>query len=926
MQYCSEISLVALAAIAAAAALCADAAGVADEIRAIKAEIKSNSIDRTTKCRYYRAWYADQCDKAELAAIRERNIAAHRRWIALKPNSPYPRASLGRVYAALGKWDEARKELEAAYAERRKLDFMQNVNVGWELANLMWHDGDKDGARKMIAQVAALERKGDTPSTYWRAQYLDMMFKNEDEDIDALRLPHSCDGKPFPTPQRAEYGDAKVSLAKVEVSLKEEGRSKKEEVRSSGGNFKGRSKKEEGKEEGENDPIVRLLKRKLQRFGSKFVEGRSKKEEGRGEDVMTIELEISPDALVDKPQGYLLEVRSKKEEGRSSEKEEVRSKKEEGRSNGGVVLIKARDRLGALWGVVSFLQCVQRKESSGDNSKLLPSSFSLLPSIRAMRIEDWPGMERRGVIDYFQPEFLEIALFGKMSSVTIDLGNDYSLSPLDRELHHIWGERFKSFGIEMYCVIRSKAMEPIIPLSSPRTWRLHLAWTRFIASCGMGMSFHLDDSRFPLHPLDLEGAGSGANLDAKYLTRLYREVKKDYPDFKMQFCPPFYWGPDASARYPEKRDPYLYSLGKDLDSEIDVYWTGPRVKSMGFTPERVQWYIDRIGRKPTVFHNSDCIGRHNHIQYGADPTGFKRSHSPDIFDYLASFQQNMSSYNGSIWAYSAMDWVWNPVAHDPTNSVVRAVDILEGPGVSKALGDAMPSISYFDKYTHGTPRGELFAEDQAELDRRVAEADAAWKKAYSLAKNGGKFIDGFRRGLEWARKLAEIKRNPPEWFLMKHEAEMANNSWARSEVGYDEKNGDQFIPSEMMSGATYYSNITDWSHGKRTVRYVNPGVSVRGMFTCNSYPPPAPYKMLIVGMRFQGKAPTVEVEVNGRVLWRGEPFVRNKFTPLEVELPVDAMRMGDNRFVIRNASAEVDPERKAIIHYIVVRPSATPQR
>ena len=81
MQYCSEIRLVALAAIAAAAALCADAAGVADEIRAIKAEIKSNSIDRTTKCRYYRAWYADQCDKAELAAIRERNIAAHRRWI-----------------------------------------------------------------------------------------------------------------------------------------------------------------------------------------------------------------------------------------------------------------------------------------------------------------------------------------------------------------------------------------------------------------------------------------------------------------------------------------------------------------------------------------------------------------------------------------------------------------------------------------------------------------------------------------------------------------------------------------------------------------------------------------------------------------------------------------------------------------------------
>ena len=862
-----ELKRIVFAAMAAAAALFANAASIADEMKAIKAEIKSNSINRTTRCRYYKAWYAEQCDKSELAAIFKRNVAAHRRWIELKPDSMDAHASLGSVYAALEKWDEAKKELEKAYTASNRIDFTLRVQAGWDLANCYWREGDKAGAKRLISETANLKRNGDTPSAYFAAKYLDMMFKGDDSDLDHFQLPHSVDGKPFPTPQEAKYGEKKVSLARVEIKFGTNGT--------------------DGTD-GTKDPIIRLLKKKLIRFGTKFEKGGT-----------PIEIEISSNAPVDNPQGYSLDVA------------------------GGKVSIKARSRLGALWGVVSLIQCVDRgdnEQPTTDNLQTFkPSNLQTSPSIRCMEVRDWPRLERRGVIDNWQPEFLEIALFGKMSSVTIHVSNKYHLSPLDRELHRIWGERFKSFGIEMYCVIRDTAMEPIVPLSSPRTWKLHLAWTRFIASCGMGMSFHLDDSRFPLHPLDLENTGSGANLDAKYLTRLYHEVKKDYPDFKMQFCPPFYWGPNSPARYPEPRDPYLRSLGTDLDPAIDVYWTGGSVKSSGFTPDRVKWYIDRIGRKPTVFHNGNCIGQHHYIQFGTDPTGYKKSHSPEIFDYLASFQHNMSSFNETSEIYSAMDWTWNPDAHDPTNSVFRAIDQLEGPGVAETISEATPSLSYFDTYEYGTPRGELFAEDQSDLDRRVADADAAWQKAVAIAKNGGRFVAGFKRGLDWARGLAKIKRNPPEWFLKKHEAEMANNSWARDEVGYDEKNGDQFIPSEMISGATYYSNITDWSHGKRTVRYVNPGVSVRGMFSCNSYPPPAPYKMLIVGMHFHKKAPTVEVEVNGRVLWRGEPFVHNKFTPLEVELPVDAMRMGDNRFVIRNASADGDPVRKAIIHYIVVR-------
>lgn len=99
---------------AVAACTCAMPALSADELKVVRAEIDSNSVDRTHKCQYYKAWYNEQCTKAELDAMLERNIAAHRRWIELDPKSFYPYVSLGKTLAAVGRWDEARPVLEKA--------------------------------------------------------------------------------------------------------------------------------------------------------------------------------------------------------------------------------------------------------------------------------------------------------------------------------------------------------------------------------------------------------------------------------------------------------------------------------------------------------------------------------------------------------------------------------------------------------------------------------------------------------------------------------------------------------------------------------------------------------------------------------------------------------------------------------------------
>ena len=833
---------------------------LADDREDVIAAISSNSVDRTVRSRLFQSYYIDQCSKEELDALLERNFTLHRRLIELYPGDPWPHSDFGKSLTAVGRWEDAEKELSIAIAAGDKLDIPRQVESRWEMAGCLWRKGDKDGAKRLIREIPEIEWKWGLRDCYNKTQYMKTMFADPDGDIDTLRLPHSEDGKPFPTPQEATYGEKRVSLAKVEVVF----------------------------ETSPEDPIVRLLKRKLSRFGSEFASGGTK-----------IEIAISPDAPVDKPQGYWLEVRRNREEG-GSEKRECEC---------GVISIKARTRIGATWGVVSFLQCINRGALD----------------VRECTIRDWPTCERRGTLFYWLPDYLEYALFNKIASVKIamdftsHLDKCFSISPIDRERYRIYIKRFNDFGIETCVDGAHLLVRPLLPLSSPRTKKLHLSWKKFLASIGTGFAFELDDDRFPMHPLDVESAGTAANLDAKYATWLYRTVKKEYPGFRMEFCPPFYWGPDGRVSYPEPREPYLRSLKEHLDQEIPVHWTGSYVKAHPITAEHAKWMADLIGRKPLLTPNGNFIGQHNYMLYGADLSAFKTANTPEIFDLVSGWKQNMSRYPESVMVGACMDFCWNPVAHDAGTAARRTIEQLEGPGVFEILAEATPSISYFDKYFFGELRCEVLTEDQDNLDRRVAAAEKAWAKVISIAKNKGRFVGDFNdRALKYAKRIADARRNPPERLLRERDAVLANVKYAISEAGYDEKRGDEFIPAAMMSGGRYVPDRYTYTGGTtRPVKYVDAELS--GSFRCEPFPPQAPFTMVVVAQSLKHEPPDVEIAVNGRVLWRGRPFVAfHMLPPLEIEIPVTALQRS-NTFTIRNTSGEPDPDRLPMVNYVVIR-------
>ena len=873
-------AFLATAAVCAAVVSCADT--VADEIKALRDEIKSNSVTRSSKnCRYYMAYYRDLCTEAEREAILERNIAAHRRWIELAgkngtnpKGAAMPRAELGKVLEIGGRWEEAEKELSAAIATGG-LSGEALASSRWSLAECLWNRGDKEGAKKQVAEIVAMNGPRDDVTVCEKARFMHRAWTDPDGDLDELTLPHLVDCKPFPTPQDAKYGEKRVSLAKVDVAFVTNGTSGTD--RTSSASLTGPASPE--------DPIVRLLKRKLSRFGTEFAPGGTK-----------ISIEISPDAPVAKPQGYTLDIAN------------------------GKISIKARDRLGAVWGVVSLIQCIDRNSLN----------------VRECTIRDWPKLERRGVIEaLWKADFLEYALFNKMSELVVKVGRpncDFLFSELERERARITLERFADFGIKPYWSAREITVHPALPFSSPRTRALHLWWMRLAAQFRGNVCFEMDDERFFDFPEeDKKAFGTAANMDSKYIDSLYREVKKDYPNFRLIFGTPFYFGPDGAAGgswYPEPRDPYLKSHKEFLDPEIDVYWSGPRVKSIGFTVPKIQWMTDLIGRKPVVYHNSDCVWRHSHSSYGADVPGYKASHCPETLDMIGGFYQNMTFYRETCKVGPAMDWCWNPDAHDAEAATRRTIEQLEGPGVFEVLAEATPSISYFDKYVHGNPRGELMTEDPDKLDMIASDGEDAWRRVLAIAKNGGMFVMGFNRmAVGHAKKLAAYRRNPPKWLVEKIEAEMANTSYAKDEVGFDASKGDQFLPAGMLQGGRWHGNIKDASgRAPCGVKELKIGDTVSGKFTLEPFPPEQTPKMIVVCMAFveawdkdyKVDLPDAEVEINGNVVWRGKMFADGLFKPCEIELPVVSLTR-TSTFSIHWTGPEVEHQRRPMIHYVVIR-------
>ena len=729
------------------------------------------------------------------------------------------------------------RELQLRKNEEKLPDAYAFCAAWWGYVNAVYATaGDKAACEAIHAFLAtgARHKVSREHSTNFVELMNDVLVCLEKEPLDSLKLPFHTDSRAFPEPQQAEYFEsfAAVSAARIET-----------------------------KGIAEDDPRVRLLKTKYRRYGIAFSDD--------AKFVICIEVDSRTTIFDDLKDGRRFKEISKGRRYAEKRPEEFRDyMASEGYtlevSETGAV-IKAKTLQGALWGVVSLIQMTDREKKA----------------VRMAKIRDWPDVEKRGYLLTYWGPTAEYTLFQKMNSVTHQHHpcDCDTFEPLRWRLEEEMGRQFHDFGLELFFGMSWMTHCPQVPMSDPRALPYKVAVMKRYAKAHINAYYPLDDMRFPMVASDQKKFGSAAAIDGKHQSAIYREVVKECPDWRMVVCPPFYWGPDGRCNmYPEQRDDYLSQWSKDLDPGIDVYWTGPRVKSYGYEPRHGEWILRAYGRRPYLFQNG--MGYHNLLDYGIDGQEWPRYYCAGMLDkVLKGYHINAAIANVS-YITTLADALWNIGGYDADRAVRRGSQQLMGEKMYDILSAGYSDLAYFDKWKYGQCGEEVLEEDLADLERREANASRAWKQALAYAKEIGSSVYGsYGRGVEWARRVVARRREmgnvDDRYKALLDEMRMA----AQNETHFDERGrGDvYFAPSKLSGGVvsvmyTTHPNTPARKSDHPRITKIIRGRSeemrlktISGSFECASFPPDGDYLLCISAI---GKH-NVRVKVNDHVVFEG---------------------------------------------------------
>ena len=634
------------------------------------------------------------------------------------------------------------------------------------------------------------------------------------------------------------------------------------------------------------DARVKLLVRKL---GARGINAAV---DGKG--AYKVTLALDPKAKVEKKEGYTLDIGEKGAE------------------------VRARDLQGVLWGVVSFIQSLKDGEKA----------------VRICKIEDWPDTARRGFLGGgIWVGCTEFALFSKMNSVTIQGGHPLSTgrdTPLNIYQCEALSRQFREYGLELYFGITNFTEG----LSWAYCWRGFLAMQiercSMFAKMGAGIYYPNDDIRYPAHKDDLATGKNPSDFDAEHILKLYNAVKAKYPDFKMIYCPPFYWGPDSSAPYPDDRDKYLKSL-RILPPELDLYWTGGQVKGYNKSKRQVKWFTELTGHKPTIFQNG--TGPHNLLSYVADETDWNGWHYPGFFEEdIAAFHKNSAIPTECPQITTLADCLWNVKGYDKRRSVERGVNMLLGEKMYSILAPGVPELARFDRYRYGALNADILHENLDELRKSYEIASNCWAKAieYNPAVQA---YGAFGRGVGFAAAVLKGAKNPPDFFSKFAERIGPAREQAEKEMNFSKEKGDLlFLPTDMTGPQmSYYRHQT--VKEQRFVKFLrgmqSPFCLSQLSFECDPFPPAGDYELYICGMDDEVEGINdIEIAINGTIIHSAP----SGFVPLEykvVKFTVPAKLMTRyNKLTIANNGLGGNPNGPPYIAiaYVMLRKTGEAQK
>lgn len=143
-----------------------------------------------------------------------------------------------------------------------------------------------------------------------------------------------------------------------------------------------------------------------------------------------------------------------------------------------------------------------------------------------------------------------------------------------------------------------------------------------------------DDIPAQMSARDTERFGSFAAAQCHFANSAFAHLRARAPESSMLFCPTEYCG--AFAGHDVSNSAYLQEIGRSLDPQIGVFWTGPDIVSSSMPLEGLREVGRVLQRKPVIwenFHANDYDLRRVH----AGPLGGR---SAQMLELVSGFITN----------------------------------------------------------------------------------------------------------------------------------------------------------------------------------------------------------------------------------------------------------------------------------------------
>ena len=692
-------------------------------------------------------------------------------------------------------------------------------------------------------------------------------------------------GKILPTPRDVIYRNEYISLADTAVILNGIDR---------------------------NDPRLHYLIDRITRYGghSEFVEQANAHH--------TCVITINDDTLdaPQNPQGYRI------------------------RSSGNVVSLKGTDFQGLLWAISSLNQMIFLENGE--------------PVVRSVDVTDWPESLRRGFLAGYDISRDPAVIAHFMVAYKLNLVDFRGEIAGDQEHYDNWrlprtetyyervqeiGQRLTPLGFEWYAGGRFLGHGRVPQINCSSDADLDLIYTNFalpVAEAGGNLSVQFDDHRYPLHPDDEATFGTAANADHSFLTRLYAALRRDYPDIRIAFCPPYYWGPVSPNPYPESRDEYLTLIGT-LPEAIDIYWTGPSVRSTTVLPEHVSWETDRIRRAPLVFQNGVGTPHALDSHYVTDPIySLSEWYYEGYLGDIRAYMVNGGDLDRTGVLVSVADWTWNPDTYDPEATIEDAVLKLTGPEAYPILLEINAGLSTFDPYLpdltiEAIRNASTLHEALDHLETLNAELNGLdnggsiefWTQIY------GAHIRRVERYVAQARQASE---DPIVQRIIGRDDASITMYFAVKDGAFDPDSDDILVEPDRFSGGGmttygYYDPDAGILLEDRPTAYVcgagTPISEMSATFEVNRTAPSDDYLLILSGADdyLPEKCP-IRITLNGTVIFEGpNPFSNTEWNIQTAQLPAE-MFESTNVLTISNISptGNFDAPPVFLLNYVVIAP------